>query len=89
MSVLGDFKMFGLNMFDLYDFVSSNILLPVGGIFICIFAGWVWGSKRTRELLSNGGHLDNAAVVSGFLFVVKWVSPVLVTIVLLNGLKLF
>lgn len=88
MGVLGDVKFFGLNTFDLYDFASSNILLPVGGFFICLFAGWVWGREKTRELLSNGGALRNHFVASGYLTVVKYVSPVLVLLVLLKGLKI-
>lgn len=85
-SVLQDVTVFGLNFFDLYDFISSNILLPVGGIFICLFAGWVWGAKRTRELLSNNGTLQNNRIVSAFIIIVKWVSPLLVFLVLLKGL---
>lgn len=87
-SVLADVKLFGLNFFDLYDFVSSNILLPVGGIFICLFAGWVWGAERTRQLLTNMGTLHNNAVVSAFILIVKWISPVLIVLVLLKGLNL-
>lgn len=85
-SSLADFKVFGLNFFDLYDFLSSNILLPVGGLMTALFAAWVWGS-RAVEALSNKGTLHNERIIAVVLFLWRWVSPVLVLIVLLHGLK--
>ena len=85
-SVLADFKPFGMTMFDLYDFVTSNILLPVGGLFICLFVGWRWALREAQRTLSNDGKLRNEKVISLFLATVKFVTPLLVFAVLLNGL---
>lgn len=87
-STLKDFKLFGMNMFDLFDFISSNILMPAGGLLIAVFAGWFWGAGKVKAELTNRGALKNEAVVTAFLFIVKWVTPLLVLIILLNGLKL-
>lgn len=35
-----DFRIFNLTFFDLCDYVSSNILLPVGGLLTAVFVGW-------------------------------------------------
>ncbi len=85
-SLLADTKLFGKTFFDLFDFASSNVLLPVGGLFICLFAGWRWGAAEMRSELTNRGALTNARVVRLFISLVKFVTPVLVFIVLLNGL---
>ncbi|KPL83384.1 transporter [Thermanaerothrix daxensis] len=85
-STLANFTLFGKTMFDLFDFISSNILLPVGGLFICIFVGWVWGGKQVKAALSNEGKLKNEGIVRLFLFIVRYIAPVLILIVLLNGL---
>jgi NSS family neurotransmitter:Na+ symporter len=77
-----------MTFFDLYDYVTSNLLLPVGGLFLCLFVGWKWGYAELKQALSNGGELDNGRLVRAFRAVVKVVSPVLVFLVLLNGLKL-
>lgn len=77
---------FGRGIFDFYDFVSSNLLLPIGGIFTAFFVAWVWGPKRTTELLSNEGTLQNQAICKGFNFIIKWIAPPLIAIVLLQGL---
>lgn len=79
---------FGKNFFDLYDFLSSNVLLPVGGLLTSVFAAWVWG-PRAVAALSNNGALQNAKVITTVLFLCRFVSPVLILMVLLHGLKVF
>lgn len=86
-SILAGFKLFGMTMFDLYDFLTSNLLMPLGGFFLCLFAGWVWGEKEVRAALSNEGVLSNRVIVSFFLFQVKYVAPVIIIVILLRGLK--
>lgn len=87
-SVWGNIKLFGLNAFDLFDFFSSNILLPVGGIAIALFVGWVWSKQQFLQSASNQGALSNqrsSALIHGLL---RFVTPVAVTVILLNGLGL-
>lgn len=88
-STLADFKLFGLNMFDLFDFVSSNLILPGGGIFIALFVGWVWGFDKFRSALSNHGQLQNAGLGRALFFLLRYVSPLLILAVMLKGLNLF
>ncbi|MCY1165908.1 Sodium:neurotransmitter symporter family protein [compost metagenome] len=88
-STLASFKLFGLNLFDLFDFVSSNIILPAGGIFIAVFVGWVWGREKFRLALSNHGQLHNEKLVDVVFFLLRYVSPLLILIVMLKGLNLF
>jgi len=88
-STLADFKLFGLNLFDLFDFVSSNIILPAGGIFIALFIGWVWGIDNFRSAVSNRGQLHNRSLSQGVFFLLRYVSPLLILLVMLKGLKLF
>lgn len=85
-STLSGVKLFGMNFFDLYDFASSNLLLPIGGLFIALFVGWFWGRKNVFEALTNNGALKNEGVVRAFWVIVRFVTPVLVALVLLNGL---
>lgn len=39
-SLLGSITIFGKRFFDLFDYISSNILLPLGGLLIILFIGW-------------------------------------------------
>jgi NSS family neurotransmitter:Na+ symporter len=84
-SAMADFKLFGKTMFDLFDFATSNILLPLGGLFLAIFVGWVWDRKTVFDELTNGGRLGSGSVRAYF-FITRYVSPVLVLLILLRGL---
>lgn len=88
-STLAHFKPFGLTLFDLFDFVSSNIILPAGGIFIALFVGWVWGIDKFRRALANHGQLHNETLAQAVFLLLRYVSPLLILIVMLKGLNLF
>ncbi|SFH04568.1 neurotransmitter:Na+ symporter, NSS family [Desulfotomaculum arcticum] len=86
--VLSGFQLFDKNMFDLFDFVSSNILLPVGGILICIFVSRKLGDKQVIDEASNSGALGNQSLLKVFLFTVRYFAPAAILLVLLNGLNI-
>lgn len=85
-STLAGFKPFGMTLFDLFDFVTSNLLMPLGGIFLCLFVGWVWGFERLKQALSNQGALRNEGLLKALFFVLRYVSPLLILVVMLKGL---
>lgn len=87
--VMSDVTVFGKTFFDLYDFLSSNVLMPVGGMMLCVFAGWYWGDANAIKALSNEGVLSNTGIIRTVLFLCRWVSPVLIFVVLLKGLNVF
>ncbi len=88
-STLANVKLFGMTFFDLFDYASSNVLLPVGGLFLAIFAGWVWGYPKLKEALSNQGKLKNETITRLLFNTLRFVTPVLVLLILLEGLKVF
>jgi NSS family neurotransmitter:Na+ symporter len=81
-------KLFGLTFFDLYDFISSNILLPLGGLLITIFMAWVRGWLKFKEAVTNEGTIANAGGSKPVFTILKYISPVLVAVILLPGLNL-
>lgn len=77
-----DFTIFGMNIFTLLDTVATNIMLPVGGILLCIFMGWIAPPALLHTQLTNGGTLRSWAL--GLIaFVIKWIAPVLILLVLI------
>ena len=88
-SLTAEFKLFGMNSFNLFDFLSSNILLPLGGILICLFVGWVYGLPQLEKQLSNNGTLHNRLLLKTVFFLVRFLTPLLIAAVLLHGLKVF
>ncbi len=87
--VLANTKYYGKTIFECYDFLSSNILMPSVGLTLCVFVGWFWGKDRVTKALSNKGLLDNATIANIYFPLVRFVSPVLVAVVLLKGLDVF
>ncbi len=82
-----DITLFGLNIFDFLDFASANILLPLGGLFIATFMGWVYGRKRVWKRITNEGELK-AKYFPFYFFLIRFVAPLAITIVFLQGLGL-
>ncbi|WP_303920165.1 sodium-dependent transporter [Draconibacterium sediminis] len=87
MGVLSPYTFMGLNIFDLMDWISANLFLPVGGMFIALFVGWYLGRKRVKEEVAQGGTLSGA-LLSIFMFLVKFIAPIAIAIVMLNNFGL-
>ncbi len=83
--VMPELQLFGKNLFDLLDFTSSNILLPLGGFFIVLFAAWFFGKKKLFGELSSQGHYS-CWYYKLYLFIVRFVAPVAIALVFLNGM---
>jgi NSS family neurotransmitter:Na+ symporter len=85
--VLGQVKLFGLGFFDLFDYLSSNILLPVGGLAIALVAGWFLSKKEFASELDKG--FGSSPWHTGLLrALLRYVAPLLILVILLNGLGL-
>ena len=83
-----DIKIFGMTIFDLFDYVSSNIFLPVGGMFISIFTGWYLDKKLVRDEITNYGSL-RVPYLRFVIFILRYFAPIAIAIILLNQLGLF
>jgi NSS family neurotransmitter:Na+ symporter len=72
-------------VFDLMDFVSSNILLPLGGVLIVIFVGWRLGKAKFFEEVTNEGTIK-ASLKKIIFFIIRYLAPIAITIVFISGL---
>jgi NSS family neurotransmitter:Na+ symporter len=81
------FKFAGLQktdgMFDVIDILTSNIMLPLGGLFIAVFAAWVMKTSSVAEELDFG---EKSSVFQLWRFFVRFVTPIAVIIVFLNAI---
>lgn len=82
--VLSDFKIAGRTIFDNFDYFTSNLSLPMGGIVVCILAGIVAWKKVKAEILTGAKASDAVLTVFRALLVIA--SPVLILTVLITGL---
>lgn len=68
--------------FDLFDYVASNIFLPIGGILVSIYAGWVIGMKDIKEEVTNYGQVPFRGE-KFYTFIIKYIAPFAIFIILL------
>jgi NSS family neurotransmitter:Na+ symporter len=84
---LADVKVFGMGFFDLFDTVASNVLLTVGGLLVVLFVGWKMPRADVFDELTNGGtKRRNVRLFNFFYFLIRYVAPVGVAILILSNL---
>ena len=82
---LADFTIFGLNFFDLFDYVSSNIFLPVGGFFCSIFVGWYIKRKFISDQLTDN-NTYKFRLLGVIIFFLRWICPIAIFLIFLNSI---
>jgi len=83
-STLSHVKIFGMGFFDLFDYVASNILLPLGGMIVAIFVGWVWGIDNvTKEITSNGKFPFKFKTL--YILSIKLFAPIAIFLIFLSN----
>ena len=84
---LADVTVFGRGFFDLFDTVASNVLLTVGGLLVVLFVGWKMPKAEVFDELTNGGtKRRNIRLFNFFYFLIRYVAPVGVAILILSNL---
>jgi neurotransmitter:Na+ symporter, NSS family len=78
-------KILGFNIFDFLDKVASNILLPLGGMLISIFVGWVLEKHIVTDEISNYGTI-RLRFIKLFIFLIRYLAPFAILVVFLHGI---
>lgn len=81
-NVWSDYKLFDRTFFGNLDFLSSNIMMPLGGLLIAIFIGWVLPKQLVEK--EAGMHPRAFAL---WRFIVRFISPLVILFIFLNGLS--
>lgn len=84
-SSLNGLRIFGLTIFDLFDYVSSNILLPLGGMLISIFVGWFLNRTVVKAQLRGTGTIS-PRLLRVIVFLLRYIAPAGIAVVFLAGL---
>lgn len=73
----------GRSLFDLFDFFTGQIMLPVGGFLTCLFVGWYLPRKMVRDEFTNWGTL-RGKLFHTYLFCIKYICPVCIILIFLH-----
>lgn len=82
--ILSDAKLFGMNFFELSDYISANILLPAGGFLLSIYIGWIMNKKDVYSELGEVNTLHKA-----ILFSIKFIAPISIFLIFLSLTGIF
>ncbi len=83
-NVLQDFTFWRGTFMDNFDYLTSNILLPMGGLLVAIFCGWVMCRNSTADELAAG----TGTIYQLWHFLTRYIAPVAVILVFLNAIGL-
>lgn len=78
---LSSFTIFGMTIFDNLDYLTSKIMLPLGGLLMALFVGYVMNRAIVKkELHANQGIIDT------WFMIIKVFSPILLIIIFIQGI---
>ena len=79
--------LFGKTVFDLCDFVCSNILMTLGALAFVLFVGWRMKRDDVRDELTNGGTLGPGVRSFNVLyFMIRWIIPPAIIVIFISNL---
>lgn len=76
-------QVFGRPLFEVCDFITGQVLMPLGGLIICLLVGWYLPHKLVRDEFTNWGTL-RGRYLGLFVLCVKYVCPIGIILIFLN-----
>ena len=78
----------GRPLMECFDYVTAQVLMPLGSLATCLFVGWVLPKRIVAHQLTNGGTLK-AGFALVLLFVVKYICPIAIAAIFLHQFGVF
>ena len=77
-------KLFGIDFFNIFDYVTANVLMPLGAMFTCIMVMWFMKKDFMNNELTNNG-LCNRRLTPVILFMLRFITPVLILYIFIKN----
>ncbi|MCD7931560.1 MAG: sodium-dependent transporter [Tannerellaceae bacterium] len=87
MGILKEYTIFGLTFFEFLDYITTKVMLPLGGMLICIYVGFRVDRKILKAELTNEGTVP-FYFFNTYAFFMKYIAPVAIGLIFLNELGL-
>lgn len=86
-AVLGVVSSISPKFFDILDYTTAKIMLPLGGLFISIFVGWYLDRRITDAQLTNEGDLSvSVRFLTLYIFILRYLAPVAIVGIFVYGI---
>ncbi|PAB58167.1 sodium-dependent transporter [Anaeromicrobium sediminis] len=79
-------KLFGTGAFDVFDLLTDKIFLAIGGMLLCIFAGWRLNKQDLYDEITNKGEIK-FGMFDTWYALVKYVIPITIALVAISGIR--
>ena len=80
--------LFNKPLFDNLDFLTANIMLPLGAFLIVIFVAWKMKKDNFFDEISNNGTLKNGSINDVIFFIIKYIAPIVIALIFINQIFL-
>lgn len=77
-----------ISFFDIFDYTTANILMPLGGLFTCIFVAWWMKKDFLQGEMTNHGKLKGRAFPLLY-FTLRYITPLLIVYIFVKNLGIF
>ena len=84
LSIVTFFSLFGVDFFNIFDYVTANVLMPLGAMFTCIMAVWFMKKDFMKNELTNNG-VCNRRLTPVILFMLRFITPVLILYIFIKN----
>ena len=84
LSTVTFFSLFGIDFFNIFDYVTANVLMPLGAMFTCIMAVWFMKKDFMKNELTNNG-VCNRRLTPVILFMLRFITPVLILYIFIKN----
>ena len=84
-NIWSEATVFEMTFFENLDYLTSNLMLPLGGIFIAVFAGWLMTKDNSQDELDMKSEVG----YSIWRILIRFIAPIAVSIVLLHAIGVF
>lgn len=88
LGVWDELQLFGKPLFDLFDYITGQVFLPIGGFLTCLFIAWRMDRKVVRDQFTNWGTVSTG-FYSAYLLLMKYVCPLAILCIFLHQMGLF
>lgn len=79
-------RLFGMNLFDLIDFIANSVLMPLTAIFTCVFVGYFWGVKNIINEVELSGEFHHKKY---YTIMIRYIVPVSIAFVWVSSVFKF
>ena len=83
-----DVTLFGMGFFDLFDFLVAKLIMPIGGMLMCVFLGWIVDEKVLCAEMTNNGTI-RSPLYPAYRFIIRYFAPICIILIFANELGLF